>query len=796
MKLPENRRCMNCDHLGPRYVCTSFSTFVCTVCSGVHREFGHRVKSVLVATFTYEEVIALQAGGNERARVIYLGAWDPARNTRPTGSDIDRVRDFIKHVYVDKRFTGERRTKKSDDKDNFNGRHSVERRGLSSREDFYERLYHERSSHSERGDRNHRDHTDYKSDKTYNNGKDYSKYFEGNSPHSIYERFGSHRRRSAAHFEIVDNRIGDDRHGRQRSESLKISKTDTSVSPEPLRREEKADRMAPEPQKMEPRRREEKAQRMAPEPQKTEPKRREEKAEPMAPEPQIVRKKTNAPVLRPLKDIMREIAQTNKARDVTKTNKAKDADDPANHQKTALSDRLDSADEKKDEAASASGLINFQNNLESPDTSAKTQIKNGYSIQSSAMQKTSTPRSVNCVEFLLSELSFAPVGHASENPNTNTASPTAPSTSPTAPNTSSTTPVASLTKPVASTASLLSSTTPVTSSAVATATESASTAKKLATRFAEIAAASSAAGNAQTHPFSNTNSVSQMAEEKNVQTTRQHQPSGSPAENNSSTPFSSADSVSQAAEEKKVHATRQDQPAPSPAENISSTDPQGMPTFEALFDQPWPSFPEQTAQEALRNASADQSSQAVSEEAQNTISPGNGSKSSERKELPAELFTFSYPAYPAPIHNWQIYPPRGMGYGMQYAPSPNVAAVPSSAKSGNPFDIEDDPRPVQGAMLSSVASVHGALPQMSPHGGMQPRPAPYASGLPQESPSDGMYMTTGGYMGQQLPNNTKTQRLQGTGSFGSGSTFASFIPAQHNPGSYLSNPSGGGNPFA
>ncbi|KAF4381029.1 hypothetical protein F8388_011951 [Cannabis sativa] len=65
LKLPENRKCINCNNLGPQYVCTTFSTFVCTNCSGVHREFTHRVKSLSVAKFTAEEVCALQAGGNE-----------------------------------------------------------------------------------------------------------------------------------------------------------------------------------------------------------------------------------------------------------------------------------------------------------------------------------------------------------------------------------------------------------------------------------------------------------------------------------------------------------------------------------------------------------------------------------------------------------------------------------------------------------------------------------------------------------------------------------------------------------
>jgi hypothetical protein len=65
LKLPGNRRCINCNSLGPQYVCTSFSTFVCVSCSGIHREFTHRVKSISMAKFTSQEVSALQEGGNE-----------------------------------------------------------------------------------------------------------------------------------------------------------------------------------------------------------------------------------------------------------------------------------------------------------------------------------------------------------------------------------------------------------------------------------------------------------------------------------------------------------------------------------------------------------------------------------------------------------------------------------------------------------------------------------------------------------------------------------------------------------
>ncbi|XP_076909762.1 putative ADP-ribosylation factor GTPase-activating protein AGD14 [Bidens hawaiensis] len=104
MKLPPNRRCINCNSLGPQYVCTNFWTFVCMTCSGIHREFTHRVKSVSMSKFTSQEVEALQEGGNQRAREIFFRDWDPREQRLPDNSNVDKVRDFIKRVYVDKKF--------------------------------------------------------------------------------------------------------------------------------------------------------------------------------------------------------------------------------------------------------------------------------------------------------------------------------------------------------------------------------------------------------------------------------------------------------------------------------------------------------------------------------------------------------------------------------------------------------------------------------------------------------------------------------------------------------------------
>uniref|UniRef100_A0A0E0JGZ9 Arf-GAP domain-containing protein n=1 Tax=Oryza punctata TaxID=4537 RepID=A0A0E0JGZ9_ORYPU len=108
LKLPPNRRCINCNGLGPQYVCTSFWTFVCISCSGIHREFTHRVKSVSMSTFTAQEVEALQNGGNQRAKESFLKEFDAQKIRLPDSSNVDSLREFIKAVYVERRYAGGR----------------------------------------------------------------------------------------------------------------------------------------------------------------------------------------------------------------------------------------------------------------------------------------------------------------------------------------------------------------------------------------------------------------------------------------------------------------------------------------------------------------------------------------------------------------------------------------------------------------------------------------------------------------------------------------------------------------
>ncbi|GLU10239.1 hypothetical protein SLE2022_270580 [Rubroshorea leprosula] len=209
LKLPENKRCINCNSLGPQYVCTTFLTFICTNCSGIHREFTHRVKSVSMARFTAEEVTALQTGGNERAREIYFKNWDVQRNSLPDGSNLQRLRDFIRNVYVDRKYTGERTDKlpmlrlaKSED---FSGS-----RKLGSYFDAKSPSYEDRYEQKNCSPTGRSDERTFKC------------YFDERSTKDAQEnsRYGGSRR-NAVRFEIVDNRIRDTGSGSsRRHESL------------------------------------------------------------------------------------------------------------------------------------------------------------------------------------------------------------------------------------------------------------------------------------------------------------------------------------------------------------------------------------------------------------------------------------------------------------------------------------------------------------------------------------------------------------------------------------------------
>jgi hypothetical protein len=110
-KLPENRRCANCEaeaQHGHGNVCVPFRSFVCGTCKSAHQAYSHRVKSATQSNWTLAEVEQLKArsgGGNDACRRSWLALCAPGDPARPRDGDHpDRYKAFVVAVYEQRRF--------------------------------------------------------------------------------------------------------------------------------------------------------------------------------------------------------------------------------------------------------------------------------------------------------------------------------------------------------------------------------------------------------------------------------------------------------------------------------------------------------------------------------------------------------------------------------------------------------------------------------------------------------------------------------------------------------------------
>ncbi|KAK6588988.1 hypothetical protein RS030_243640 [Cryptosporidium xiaoi] len=97
-----NRKCANCNEIGPNYICLDFGTFVCSTCSGIHREFNHKVKSISLSKWTLNEVKYICNNGNYRDARKYLSNIESSPYDSETYfSDYNKLKKFIKNKYID-----------------------------------------------------------------------------------------------------------------------------------------------------------------------------------------------------------------------------------------------------------------------------------------------------------------------------------------------------------------------------------------------------------------------------------------------------------------------------------------------------------------------------------------------------------------------------------------------------------------------------------------------------------------------------------------------------------------------
>ncbi|KAL7259892.1 hypothetical protein ACSBR1_005703 [Camellia fascicularis] len=746
LKLADNRRCINCNSLGPQYVCTNFWTFVCTTCSGVHREFTHRVKSVSMAKFTTQEVSALQGGGNARAKEIYLKEWDSQRHSVPDTSNAERLRDFIKHVYVDRRYTGERsfdkppRVKMGEAEDSYEGRRTDTYQGGRSPpyEDTYERRYSDRPSPGGRSD-----------DRNYRNS-----YGERSPGYDQESRQYGDFKRSPARAEIINDWRREERFGNgRRSEDGRISDGSS-------------------------------------------------KMEGRSPDHQKDLNISSPPMVRPVRDILGENVSPLQVIEPPKANGG-GVTDGSHTQRTASSSSVASSNGNPAELKREnSGILIDFDAVPEPPTSAIPQTQQtamGQSVvqpatssnsdnwacfdSAPAVQISQAPANANSLESVLSQLTVpasvpvqttgfpganmsalpsahnslgAPVGHMS--------------ISLFGDNAPAAVPVDNLTNfppvntPVAAPVGHVSM------SPLGVGAPVAATANKSTTFSSGL-------------PSNGANSFVKVADGGHWPNMLPHEPSLFPATGSQPTA----------------------QPFTPPVSGSSNNQPWNLSI--ASNPQGPSSIPSAQISQALSKPAPDVTSQSSSMEV----------KPSGRTELPENLFAATYPSS-VPVPGWQTGPPQGYGFNMQY----NNTAMPMptflhSSKSTNPFDLNNELSPVQAPMFPSMASLHGALPNVAAPAGLlstsslgtpltswMPSQSSYPSAMPAQAPSFTYAVPPSAYMGQQMPGNLPPRQQGVMGFSNEGATFGSSILNQQHQqlGGIYSAPAPqntfstvGGNPF-
>ncbi|KAG2385944.1 hypothetical protein C9374_003093 [Naegleria lovaniensis] len=100
--LNDNKECMDCVVKGTPYVIMDFGIFVCTFCSGVHRNFNFKAKGISMTNFEDKDVEFFETHGNKVAQATWRAKWDPTKVPKPKSTDEKGIKDFIEKTYVKK----------------------------------------------------------------------------------------------------------------------------------------------------------------------------------------------------------------------------------------------------------------------------------------------------------------------------------------------------------------------------------------------------------------------------------------------------------------------------------------------------------------------------------------------------------------------------------------------------------------------------------------------------------------------------------------------------------------------
>ena len=103
-KQEANRKCFDCGVVGTTYASLNFGTFVCSQCAGILRGLNYKVKPLGISIFTLNEYEILHKNGNENARNIWMGLYDPYMHEKPNPKNYNDVKQHLIRKYKEKKF--------------------------------------------------------------------------------------------------------------------------------------------------------------------------------------------------------------------------------------------------------------------------------------------------------------------------------------------------------------------------------------------------------------------------------------------------------------------------------------------------------------------------------------------------------------------------------------------------------------------------------------------------------------------------------------------------------------------
>lgn len=95
-RLEGNNFCADCGVPRPRFINLTIGTFICSLCTGIHRSLSkRRIKDIYAGDLTMDDARRMETVGNDVANRKFLATWDPRQVPEPDRRDEESLREFI-----------------------------------------------------------------------------------------------------------------------------------------------------------------------------------------------------------------------------------------------------------------------------------------------------------------------------------------------------------------------------------------------------------------------------------------------------------------------------------------------------------------------------------------------------------------------------------------------------------------------------------------------------------------------------------------------------------------------------